>query len=276
MSDEGTTGDQEADEPAIPRRYAQAKEDGKDLRVRPPKARKTRIKDPRRVNKGHARINAQEKRRRAMEARKAGMSYTQIAELLGYADASGASKAVHKAFSQIIQEPVAELKVLQIERINHLLMAVWSKAQAGDERAIASVLSLMDKLDRYEGTEAMTTTEVHHTGNVLVAQGSKDDFISAMKQMAGVDQNGQNMAQQVPGGAVSAPQQIVGPQYPPGMDRRTLGPQQPVDVPGEDEGDVVEAELVEELRDTLPTDDVPKAKTYKFGVDPKVKTKGTE
>jgi len=216
-----------------------------------------------------SRIQAQEKRRKALQARRIGMPYDQIAQVVGYSDGSAAYKAVNKAFAQIIQEPVQQLKVLQVERLNQMLLILAQKVQAGDEKAIMTSLAVMDKLDRLEGTEAATKSEVRHTGNVLVAEGDKEAFIAALAQMAGVSANGTNLTAHQEGpsaGHGAAALALNGVTYPPGM------------APGDQQAaqDVVDAEVVEETpekRDVPPVDDVPKAtggKSYRFGVDPTV------
>lgn len=297
MGNRDTTGHEEDPQVgAIPARAQQAKAAGKDLRVRPPKARKTKVAKPGKIDKRARRIQAQEKRRLALEARKAGLTYAAIAERVGYASAGAAHKAVQVAFSRVIQEPAADLKVMQVERINHMLVALWPKAQAGDERSIGMVLALMDKLDRYEGVEAATRSEVHHTGSVLVAQGNKEDFINAMRQMAGIAPDGTNIqATQTGPAALSAGSpdsaqgslsdsargdnvQSSGVTYPPGMGlAHEIVQGEVISTPPEVTDEVISEELPPEP-DIPVVNDVPKGKTYAFGVDPKPQhtTKGTK
>lgn len=261
-------GPQEGPEGAVERRTGR----------KGPKARKTKIKTPQSVSKGQKRIEAQQKARLALEGRKAGLSYEAIAERVGYADASGARKAVVRAFGQVIQEPASDLKALQIERINHMLVALWPKAQAGDERAIGTALALMDKLDRYEGTEAASKSEIKHTGSVLIVEGDKDEYLAAMKQMAGVAENGTNLTAvqvgELPQGNTTTSSEGVTVTYPAGMAPSSYS--QAGDDPVED---VVDAELVEETpeeRDDSSTANVGKGKTYNFGVDPITHKKETK
>lgn len=133
------------------------------------------------------RIAALEKERRALEFRKAGMTYAEIANQVGYADASGARKAVIRGMQSIIQEPAVELRTWQYERLNHMLLVLWPKVQQGKERAIETSLRIMDKMDRLFGTEAAKEVDVnvHHQGAVLVIDGDKDSYIAAVKRMAG-------------------------------------------------------------------------------------------
>lgn len=134
------------------------------------------------------RIQAMEKQRRALEMRKAGATYHAIAQAVGYGDASAARKAIERAIADVIQEPAQEVRTIQIERLNHMLLTLWPKVQAGDERAIDTALRVMDKLDRLMGTDSASQVDVnvHHDGAVLVIDGDKDAFIRQMKKMAGV------------------------------------------------------------------------------------------
>lgn len=132
------------------------------------------------------RLVAKEKQRRALEMRKAGASYAQIAEQVGYSDASGARRAVVTAFQEITQEPTNELRTLQVERLNHLLMIVWAKINQGDETQIDRALRIMAQMDGLMGTAAAQEMNVRHEG-VLVIDGSKNEYIAQMAAMAGAD-----------------------------------------------------------------------------------------
>lgn len=250
------------DGPPVPRAGAMRK---RALATRP-KTRKTS------VSRGGGRIMAREKQRKALELRKGGASYIDIAQACGYADQSGARKAVMAAFGELIQEPAVEVKSLQIERLNHMLLSLWPKINQGDERAIDTGLRIMDKVDRLMGTEAAAQVDVNvnQQGAILVIDGSKEDFIKAARQMAmgGVQPDGTNGPLAITDGAEGS------------MD---LHPH-----PGDD---VVDAELVEDkdasladvlgeegrqaVRDLMAPPDTPSSvpvrsgkKKYDFGVEP--------
>ena len=83
--------------------------------------------------------NAVEYRRRSqqvLELRKAGLSFSQIAEHLGYADASGAKRLYDRALAEAPQQAAAELRALHNERLETLLKGVWVEAAA--ETTVAS------------------------------------------------------------------------------------------------------------------------------------------
>lgn len=253
---------------------------------------KTKAKQRKRVAKGSSRILVQQKRRQALEMRKAGATYQIIADQVGYADAGGARKAVLKAFGEVIQEPVQELKTLQVERLNHMLLVLWPKVQQGDTSAMNTALSIMNKIDSLMGTDAATQIEVRNDTAVLVVEGDKNDYIAALKKMsgAGIGPDGKNLtAVQVPDPkGLPSPTGVMS-HYPPGMGQSDLDASTP---PGDMlVEDIVDAEVVGEAKmsdcpsplGTVCMDPTcrlhfPNAapametkKKFKFGVDPTVK-----
>lgn len=135
---------------------------------------------------GSNRILAKEKQRRALEMRKAGATYDAIAASMGYASKSGARAAVVSAMGELIQEPAKELRTIQYERLNHMLVVLWAKINNGDERAIQTALSVMDKMDRLMGTDAPNRSEVdvNVQGAIIVADVNETDYIAAMQRVA--------------------------------------------------------------------------------------------
>lgn len=129
---------------------------------------------------------AKERQRRALELRKAGATYQAIADQLGYAGAHTARKAVLTAFEDIPREAAGEVRTLQVERLHHMLVRVWTDVQNGDYKAMDVALRIMDQLNRLQGVEAPTTTEVNvmHQGAVLVIDGSTEDYVKGLQRMA--------------------------------------------------------------------------------------------
>lgn len=135
-------------------------------------------------NSGPTRIMALERQRRVLELRKAGVTFAVIAEEVGYSSPQAAHRAFKAAMDELIQEPAMDLRTIQIERLNYALMKVWPGVQAGDLKAIDSMLRIQERLDRLMGTEAPSQVDVHHEGAVLVIQGNEDDYVAQMEQMA--------------------------------------------------------------------------------------------
>lgn len=100
------------------------------------------------------RIDAAERQRKALEARKAGASYDQIARQLGYAGTSSAHKAVTSALRKLIQEPADELRHLELTRLDALLIVVWQQAMKGSLPAIDRAIRLMERRAKLLGLDA--------------------------------------------------------------------------------------------------------------------------
>lgn len=109
------------------------------------------------------RLAAAERRRLALEDRKYGATYRQIAERRGYASASGAYKAVMTGLRETQQEPADAVRQLELARLDTLMMALWPLALKGDGLAIDRVLRVMERRARYLGLDAPARLAVDMT-----------------------------------------------------------------------------------------------------------------
>jgi hypothetical protein len=89
------------------------------------------------------RLSAAERQRNALELRKAGIGYQQIADALGYRGVSGAYYAVQSALKRTMREPSKAVRALEQARLDKILSAVWPAAISGDLNAIDRVLKIM-------------------------------------------------------------------------------------------------------------------------------------
>lgn len=87
-------------------------------------------------------LTAAERRRQAIELRIAGATYDQIAQTVGYASKSAAWKAVNKGIADIPREAANELRTMELERMDRLTRAAWTKALRGDVPSIRAVLEI--------------------------------------------------------------------------------------------------------------------------------------
>ena len=97
---------------------------------------------------------ATERQRQALELHKSGVGYQGIADRLGYAGPSGAYNAVEAALHKTLQEPADELRGLELERLDHLQVAIWDKATSGNLRAVDRVLRIMKRRSQLLGLDA--------------------------------------------------------------------------------------------------------------------------
>lgn len=95
-----------------------------------------------------------ERRRKALELRKAGASYEQIATQLKYANKSTVWRDVREAIRSIYAEPAQDVLRIELGRLDVMLLGVWSKAKAGDCQAIDRVLRIQERRAAYEGLDA--------------------------------------------------------------------------------------------------------------------------
>lgn len=100
------------------------------------------------------RIAATERQRQAVELRKAGVGFEEIAQRLGYGGPSGAYNAVKAALRKTIQQPADELRALELARLDALLLGIWADARKGNVLKIDRVLKIMAKRAEYLGLDA--------------------------------------------------------------------------------------------------------------------------
>jgi hypothetical protein len=108
----------------------------------------------------HIAFEATERQRQAVELRKAGVSFVQIAERLGYADHSGAYRAVTAALKKTLKEPAEAVREMELARLDAMILGVWPRARSGDDAAIRSMLRIMERRAAYLGLDAPVKREI--------------------------------------------------------------------------------------------------------------------
>lgn len=106
------------------------------------------------------RIEAAERRAQALELRKAGATYEQIAQRLGYADRANAYRAVHTALKEITAEPAKEVIKLELERLDAMLLGLWPDARKGKPEAVDRVLRVMERRSKLLGLDSPVRADV--------------------------------------------------------------------------------------------------------------------
>jgi hypothetical protein len=94
---------------------------------------------------------ARVKRARAVELLADGGSYDQIAREVGYSHRGSAHRAVSKALAERETEAVDQLRRVELDRLDRLQAAMWSRAMDGDVRAINMILRVIDQRVRLLG-----------------------------------------------------------------------------------------------------------------------------
>ena len=85
-------------------------------------------RNPGNASAGKTRPNVVEKRRQSLELRKAGATFDAIARQVGYSSPASAYKAVIQALRDTCQEPADDVRRLELERLDRLMLAHWPAA----------------------------------------------------------------------------------------------------------------------------------------------------
>lgn len=111
---------------------------------------------------GQKRVTAAEKRRQAVELRKAGATFEEIAEALGYSNKGTAYRAVEQALREAVREPALQLIELEVQRLDLMLRALWPQVVSGKLGAVDRALRIAERRSRLLGLDA--AQQVQHTG----------------------------------------------------------------------------------------------------------------
>lgn len=97
------------------------------------------------------------RRTQAIALRLAGADWTTIATALQYADRGAACKDVTRALEKYVAEQrvgLAELRELEVQRLDRLQRGLWSEAVSGNPKAIDAVLRIIDRRAKLLGLDA--------------------------------------------------------------------------------------------------------------------------
>lgn len=97
-----------------------------------------------------------ERRANALKLKIAGATYDAIARTLHYANRGNAYRDIQAALAAITKEPAEQLKKLELERCDEMLLYIWPQVKKGNLSAIDRALRIMERRARYEGLDAPT------------------------------------------------------------------------------------------------------------------------
>lgn len=110
-------------------------------------------------SKTHPRsAKARDRQATALKLRASGATYAAIGEHLKVS-AQAAYKMVKQAIEEIPAEAVAELRSVELTRLDRMTAAVWRDATNGEYKAISAVVSLMEHRAKLTGLYAPVQTE---------------------------------------------------------------------------------------------------------------------
>jgi hypothetical protein len=113
-----------------------------------------------------SRIEAAERKRKALVLRKAGANYPAIARACGFSR-QRAYQVVQAAIRELTQEPAAAVLMLELERLDRLLFGIWEQARSGQVEAIDRVLRIMDRRRAIYGWDQRPPVELHGELNAM-------------------------------------------------------------------------------------------------------------
>jgi hypothetical protein len=90
---------------------------------------------------------------KVLEMRRAGFSFQAIADELHISHRSDAAKLYKRAMARTLQEPAADIRRLESERLDALQVGVWARAIAGDPRSVDSVVRVMERRAKLLGLD---------------------------------------------------------------------------------------------------------------------------
>ena len=121
------------------------------------------------------RIEAKERALKALELRKKGMRYEEIAQQLGYPNRGNAHKAVMKELELLAKEcleEAAQVRDLELQRLDALYLVAYAEVEEGNIPAIDRCLRIMERRAKLLGLDA--AEKVEHSGDLVINLRSVD------------------------------------------------------------------------------------------------------
>ena len=125
------------------------------------------------------------KGQQAIKLRMAGATINQIAEQLGYANDSGAYKAIMRELEQTAQdmgESTEAVRQLEIKRLDQMLFPIWPQVLAGDQGAISTALRIQERRASLLGLDAPKQIEARVRVDVISWNQALRDFLDIYRQ----------------------------------------------------------------------------------------------
>jgi hypothetical protein len=145
-----------------------------------------------------------DKETKVLELRRAGLTWQRISEETGYADATGAYAAYKRVIKRTQQQPADELREQEVDRIDRLQLALWPNAMKGSERAILTIVRLMERRAKLLGLDAPTRIQqdvTTWTGDESIDRAVRD--LAALLTANDADSSGESSMAEPPSETVA-------------------------------------------------------------------------
>lgn len=100
---------------------------------------------------------------KALEYRRAGYTYDQIAKALQFKAGTTARTYVQKAMQRAVQEGTDELREIEAHRLDTAQAAIWQNVINGDVTAVNALIRIMERRSKLLGLDAPVRAEVDVT-----------------------------------------------------------------------------------------------------------------
>lgn len=137
-------------------------------------------------------VNVAQRRRDAIELRKANATWDRIAAALGYTNAKAAARDVRTHVEAIQQETRDDMTRMLYEEYCHQCMLLWKRMQGGDLPALDRWIKIKQEITKLLGLGAPERMDLNleHSGaidhdSVLVIEGNEAEYIAALKRGLG-------------------------------------------------------------------------------------------
>lgn len=138
-----------------------------------------------------------ERTKSALLMRKAGWSYSSIAERLGFKSVQAAHKCVTAALTKMIEKPSAELRALEVARLDLMQSTIWEKAMKGDYGAIDRCLEISKRRSLLLGLNSPQKIALTDPTGMHNYEDPRAELMSRLESIA------QNVSVPLPAGANS-------------------------------------------------------------------------
>ena len=131
-----------------------------------------------------ASVAVREKGRQAISLRMAGATMSEIASQLGYANESGAYKAVMRELEQTTQdmgESTEAVRQIELKRLDQMLSPIWNAVTTGDQTAINTALRIQERRAALLGLDAPKQIEARVRIDVISWNQAIRDFIEVYR-----------------------------------------------------------------------------------------------
>lgn len=93
---------------------------------------------------------------KALDLRRQGCSFGEIAKELGWRTRQAAFEAVSRALADTVAEPAEDVRKLELMRLDRLERLLWPRAEAGDPKAVTGLLKVQERRAKLLGLDAPT------------------------------------------------------------------------------------------------------------------------